>query len=84
VDFDEARSQFETTCRTVRPSYTDADFADYRRARAWTAWKQEMWERVASFRRKPKKVAHGASAMQRFDIASMNGHGRAMIETADV
>ena len=36
----EARSQFEAAWRKLRPAYTDADFADYRRARAWTAWKQ--------------------------------------------
>ena len=34
ADFDQARSQFEAARRRVLPSYTDADFADYRRARA--------------------------------------------------
>jgi hypothetical protein len=44
ADFDQARSQFEAAWRKLRPSYTDADFAEYRRARAWTAWKQTMLE----------------------------------------
>jgi hypothetical protein len=39
ADFAEARSQFDAW----RPNYTDAEFADYRRSRAWTAWKQAMW-----------------------------------------
>jgi hypothetical protein len=33
ADFDQARSLFEAAWRRVRPSYTDADFADDRRAR---------------------------------------------------
>jgi hypothetical protein len=53
ADFAEARSQLDVSWRKLQPNYTDADFADYCRARAWTAWKQAMWQRAASFRPKP-------------------------------
>lgn len=33
TDFAEAISQFDAAWRKLRPNYTDADFADYRRAR---------------------------------------------------
>jgi hypothetical protein len=65
ADFDQARSQFEAAWRGVRPSYTDADFADYRHARAWTAWKQAMWETGRKLPTQPRKAAHGAFAVPR-------------------
>jgi hypothetical protein len=30
--------------RNLRTAFTDDDFAEYRYARAWTAWKQRMWK----------------------------------------
>jgi hypothetical protein len=86
ADFAEARSQFDAAWRKLRPSYTDADFADYRRARAWTAWKQTMW---ATGCKLPTQAQEGRSRCfcgAEIDIASMDGHVRAahMIETADV
>ena len=65
---------------------TDADFADYRRARAWTAWKQTMWE---TGHKLPTQTQEGRARCfcgAEIDIASMDGHVRAahMIETADV
>jgi len=58
ADFDQARSQFEIAWRRVRTSYTDADFTDYRRARAWTAWKQTMWK---TGRKLPTQTQEGRS-----------------------
>ena len=74
ADFDQARSQFEAAWRRVRPSYTDADFADYRRARAWTAWKQTMWE---TGRKLPTQTQEGRSRCfcgAEIDISSMQPH----------
>jgi len=74
VDFDQARSQFEAAWRRVEPSYTDADFADYRHARAWTAWKQTMWE---TGRKLPTQTQEGRSRCfcgAEIDISSMQPH----------
>jgi hypothetical protein len=74
ADFAEARSQFEPAWRTLQPSYTDADFADYRRARAWTAWKQAMWE---TGRKLPTQTQEGRARCfcgAEIDITSMDGH----------
>jgi hypothetical protein len=86
ADFAEARSQFDVAWRKLRPNYTDADFADYRRARAWTAWKQAMW---ATGCKLPTQTQEGRSRCfcgAEIDIASMDGHVTAahMTETADV
>jgi hypothetical protein len=86
ADFDQARSQFEAAWRKLRPNYTDVDFTDYRRARAWTAWKQAMW---ATGCKLPTQTQEGRSRCfcgAEIDIASMAGHVTAahMTETADV
>lgn len=86
ADFDHARSQFEAAWRTLWPNYTDADFSDYRRARAWTAWKQTMWEMG---RKLPTQIQEGRARCfcgAEIDIASMDRHVTAahMTETADV
>jgi hypothetical protein len=74
ADFDQARSQFGAAWRKLRPNYTDADFADYRRARAWTAWKQAMW---ATGCKLPTQTQEGRSRCfcgAEIDIASMERH----------
>jgi hypothetical protein len=40
--FEIARAEFEATWREYLPTCTQADFAEYRRQRAWTAWKYQM------------------------------------------
>jgi hypothetical protein len=75
VDFDQARSQFEATWRTARPSYTEADFADYRRAPGRHGSRQ-CGRRAASFRRKPNKAAHGVSAAPRLTSRVWMGTSR--------
>ena len=86
ADFPEARSQFDAAWRKLRSNYTDADFTDYRRARAWTAWKQAMW---ATGCKLPTQTQQGRSSCfcgAEIDIASMDRHVTAahMTETADV
>jgi hypothetical protein len=40
--FDPARADFEAAWRAYLPKCTEADFEEYRRQRAWTAWKYAM------------------------------------------
>jgi hypothetical protein len=40
--FDQARADFEAAWRAYLPKCTEADFDEYRRQRAWTAWKYAM------------------------------------------
>jgi hypothetical protein len=40
--FDEARAGFEAAWEDYLPQCTEADFIEYRRQRAWTAWKYAM------------------------------------------
>jgi hypothetical protein len=42
--FDQARADFEAAWKEYFPQCTEADFQEYRRQRAWTAWKYAMWE----------------------------------------
>jgi hypothetical protein len=85
-DFPDARRQFEAAWRNLRPSCADDDFAEYRYARAWTAWKEAMWERGCKL---PTQMRDGRARCfcgAEIDIASMGRHVTAahMIETADV
>jgi hypothetical protein len=41
--FDQARVAFEVAWRIFLAKRTEVDFADYRRDRAFHAWKQAMW-----------------------------------------
>jgi hypothetical protein len=41
--FDEARAGFEAAWKDYLPQCTEADFIEYRRQRAWTAWKYSMY-----------------------------------------
>jgi hypothetical protein len=40
--FGQARADFDTAWREYLPACTDNDFDEYRRQRAWTAWKYVM------------------------------------------
>jgi hypothetical protein len=42
--FERARAEFEVAWREYLPKCTEADFAEYRRQEAWTAWKYAMWD----------------------------------------
>jgi hypothetical protein len=42
--FDQARADFEEAWRIFLANRTDADFDEYRKHRAWTAWKYAMWD----------------------------------------
>jgi hypothetical protein len=44
VSFDEARAGFEVAWKAYLPKCTEADFNEYRRQRAWTAWKYAMYD----------------------------------------
>jgi hypothetical protein len=58
----------------VRPSYTDADFADYRRARAWTEWKQTMWETGHKLPTQTQERHARCFCGAEIDIAGMKAH----------
>jgi hypothetical protein len=62
IDLHDARQKFEAAWRNLRTAFTDDDFAEYRYARAWTAWKQECGRTAASCRRKRRMAARDASA----------------------
>jgi hypothetical protein len=40
--FEQARADFEATWQEYLPQCSEADFDEYRRQRAWTAWKYAM------------------------------------------
>lgn len=42
--FEEARADFEAAWRVFLSNRTEADFDEYRRSVAWTAWKYKMWD----------------------------------------
>jgi hypothetical protein len=42
--FDAARAAFDTAWQWLLPKFTEADFIEYRRHRAFDAWKRAMWD----------------------------------------
>src|ERR1700756_4292956 len=42
-DFLTARACFDAAWKWLLPKITEEDLAEYRRERAWMAWKQRMW-----------------------------------------
>jgi hypothetical protein len=44
ADFFTARAAFETSWRRLLPTLTESDFQEYRRERAFRAWKYAMWD----------------------------------------
>ncbi|MBR1193871.1 hypothetical protein JQ634_34290 [Bradyrhizobium sp. AUGA SZCCT0240] len=44
ASFDEARAGFDVARKDYLPKCTEADFNEYRRQRAWTAWKYRTHE----------------------------------------
>jgi hypothetical protein len=69
-----ARVDFETAWHRLLPEITDADLAEYRRERAWTAWKNQMWDAGC---RLPTPEPSGRSSCfcgAEIDIAGMDQH----------
>ena len=58
----------------LRPSYADPDFADYRRARAWTAWKQTMWKMGCKLPTQTQEGRARCFCGAEIDISSMQPH----------
>jgi hypothetical protein len=44
ASFDQARGDFELAWLIFLANRTEADFDEYRKHRAWTAWKYAMWD----------------------------------------
>src|ERR1700747_161410 len=42
--FEAARAAFDVAWQWLLPKFTEADFAEYRRHRAFDAWKHQMWD----------------------------------------
>ena len=56
--FDQARADFEAAWRVFLSNRTEADFNEYRKHRAWTAWKYAMWDSGCKL---PTQLASGRS-----------------------
>ena len=63
--FDQARDAFEAAWRVFPAKRTEADFEEYRRGRAFHAWKRASGRPDSSGRRRLPSVAHNASAALR-------------------
>jgi hypothetical protein len=73
-NFLRARADFEAAWHRFLPKITKTDLAEYRRERAWTAWKQRMWSWGC---RMPTQEASGRSVCYcgaAIDTASMGEH----------
>jgi len=74
TNFDAARAAFESAWSTFLAKRTEADFPEYRRHRASTAWKYAMWDAGCKL---PTQMADGRSPCfcgAEIDIASMDQH----------
>jgi hypothetical protein len=56
--FREARAAFEAAWHRLLPTLTESDFQEYRRERAWTAWRYAMWHAGC---RMPTQLPSGGS-----------------------
>jgi hypothetical protein len=74
ADFETARAEFGAAWERHLPQCTEADFAEYRRERARTAWKYAMFEAGC---RLPTQFPTGRSRCfcgAKIDIAGMDDH----------
>ena len=72
--FDQARADFEEAWRVFLANRTEADFDEYRKHRAWTAWKYAMWDSGCKL---PTQLASGRSRCfcgAVIDIKGMSQH----------
>ena len=86
IDLHDARKKFANAWQNLQTAFTDDDFAEYRYARAWTAWKERMWK---DGRKLPTQTQDGRSRCfcgVEIDISGMASHVRAahMTEPANV
>jgi hypothetical protein len=75
-EFLKARADFEAAWTRLSPRITEADLTEYRRERAWMAWKEKMWRCGCKL---PAQEADGGSrCFCGLDItnASMSDHVR--------
>jgi hypothetical protein len=74
ASFDQARADFEEAWRVFLANRTEADFDEYRKHRAWTAWKYAMWDSGCKL---PTQLASGRSSCfcgAVIDIKGMSQH----------
>jgi hypothetical protein len=74
VNFDQARDDFEEAWRVFLANRTEADFDEYRKHRAWTAWKYAMSDSGCKL---PTQVGGGQSRCfcgAVIDIKGMSQH----------
>jgi hypothetical protein len=72
--FEQARADFEAAWNKYLPKCSQADFDEYRRQRAWTAWKYRMGE---TQHRLPTQSTDGRSqrsCCETIDIAGAAAH----------
>jgi hypothetical protein len=62
--FDAARATFDMAWQWLLTKFTEADFTDYERHRAFDAWKRAMWDAGLN-RRRWRLVGQRTSAVQR-------------------
>ena len=74
ANFDAARAAFESAWSTFLAKRTEADFLEYRRHQASTAWKYAMWDAGC---RLPTQMADGRSRCfcgAQINLADMDEH----------
>ena len=74
ASFDQARADFEEAWRVFLADRTEADFDEYRKHRAWTAWRYAMWDSGCKL---PTQLASGQSSCfcgAVIDIKGMSQH----------
>jgi hypothetical protein len=72
--FDAARAAFDIAWQWLLPKFTKADFMEYRRHRAFDAWKRAMWDAGLKL---PTQVADGRSTCfygAAIDVADVESH----------
>jgi len=72
--FDAARAAFDVAWQWLLSKFTEADFRDYRRHRAFHQWKHQMWDAGLKL---PTQVADGRSTCfcgAAIDVADVESH----------
>ena len=64
ASFDQARGDFELARPVFLANRTEADFDEYRKHRAWTAWKYAMWDTGCKLPTQLARADPDASAAQ--------------------
>jgi hypothetical protein len=72
--FDAARAAFDVAWQWLLPKFTEGDFTEYRRHRAFDAWKHQMWDAECKL---PTQVADSRSTCfcgAAIDVADVESH----------